>query len=165
MGFPRQEYWNGLPFPFPGALSNPGIKPASPALSVRFFTTEPRGKHIFLSTRCYFKIKSIFHYSAYHFPELCLWENVSEWCLITFLDFFTLGGKSDTVERLRCCHNCKQVSSACFCVFLLQRRPYAQVNQSETPTDPAAFPMSLPWFPQDNERSACQAWISRTAWN
>ena len=30
MGFPRQEYWNGLPFPPPGVLPNPGIEPASP---------------------------------------------------------------------------------------------------------------------------------------
>ena len=45
MGFPRQEYWSGLPFPSPGDLPNPRIKPASPALQVgsciiagRFFT-------------------------------------------------------------------------------------------------------------------------------
>ena len=30
MGFPRQEYWSGLPFPSPEGLSNPGIKPGSP---------------------------------------------------------------------------------------------------------------------------------------
>ena len=30
MGFPRQEYWSGLPFPSPGALPNPGIEPMSP---------------------------------------------------------------------------------------------------------------------------------------
>ena len=34
MGFPKQEYWSGLPFISPGDLSHPGIKPASPALSV-----------------------------------------------------------------------------------------------------------------------------------
>ena len=32
MGFSRQEYWNGLPFPSPGDLSDPGIEPGSPAL-------------------------------------------------------------------------------------------------------------------------------------
>ena len=32
MGFSRQEYWNGLPFPSPEALPNPGIEPRSPAL-------------------------------------------------------------------------------------------------------------------------------------
>jgi len=32
MGFPRQEYWSGLPFPSPGDLSNPGIESKSPAL-------------------------------------------------------------------------------------------------------------------------------------
>ena len=44
MGFPRKEYWSGLPFPSPGYLPNPGIKPASPALAGRFFTTEPPGE-------------------------------------------------------------------------------------------------------------------------
>ena len=45
-GFPSQEYWNGLPFPSPGDLSNPGIKPASPPLAGRFFTIEPLWKPI-----------------------------------------------------------------------------------------------------------------------
>ena len=44
MGFVRQEYWSGLPFPSPGDLPDPGIKPGSPALAGRFFTTEPPGK-------------------------------------------------------------------------------------------------------------------------
>ena len=34
MGFPRQEYWNGLPFSSPGDLLNPGVKPMSLALRV-----------------------------------------------------------------------------------------------------------------------------------
>ena len=38
MGFPRQEYWSGLPWPPPGDLPNPGIEPASPALAGGFFT-------------------------------------------------------------------------------------------------------------------------------
>ena len=44
MGFARQEYWSGLPFPSPGDLPNPGIKPMSPALAGGFFTTEPTEK-------------------------------------------------------------------------------------------------------------------------
>ena len=44
MGFSRQEYWNGLPFPSPGELPDPGIKPGSPTLAGGFFTTEPPGK-------------------------------------------------------------------------------------------------------------------------
>ena len=44
MGFPRQEYWSGLPFPSPGHLPDPGIKLASPALADKFFTTEPPGQ-------------------------------------------------------------------------------------------------------------------------
>ena len=44
MGFSRQEYWSGLPFPSPGDLPNPGIKPESPALAGEFFATVSRGK-------------------------------------------------------------------------------------------------------------------------
>ena len=44
MGFPRQEYWSGLPSPSPGDLPHPGIDPVSPALVGKFFTTEPPGK-------------------------------------------------------------------------------------------------------------------------
>ena len=39
-GSPRQEYWSGLSFPSSRDLSDPGIKPASPALTDRFFTIE-----------------------------------------------------------------------------------------------------------------------------
>ena len=44
MGFPRQEYWSGLPFPFPGDHPEPGMEHASPAFTGRFFTTAPPGK-------------------------------------------------------------------------------------------------------------------------
>ena len=36
MGFSRQEYWSGLPFPSPGNVPDPGIKPGSPALQVDY---------------------------------------------------------------------------------------------------------------------------------
>ena len=44
MGFSRQEYWSGLPFPSPGDLPNPGIKPGSPALQADTLTSELPGK-------------------------------------------------------------------------------------------------------------------------
>ena len=44
MGFSRQEYWSGLPFPSPGDLPNPGIEPMSPALQADALTSEPPGK-------------------------------------------------------------------------------------------------------------------------
>ena len=40
MRFPRQEYWNGLPFHSPGDLPDPGIELKFPASAGRFFTTE-----------------------------------------------------------------------------------------------------------------------------
>ena len=59
MRFSRQEYWSGLPFPSPRHLLDPGIKPASPALSGRFFTAEPRGKLIKTRIRAEKEIKGI----------------------------------------------------------------------------------------------------------
>ena len=40
MGFSRQEYWNGLPFPSPGDIPNPGIKSRSPTLQADSLLTE-----------------------------------------------------------------------------------------------------------------------------
>jgi len=65
MGFSRQEYWRGLPCPPPGDLPYPGIKPVSPALEGRFFTTsttwEAQASHnrnlFSLSWRPKYKIK------------------------------------------------------------------------------------------------------------
>ena len=53
LGFPRQEYCSGLPFPFPGDLPEPGIKPMSlmsPALADVFFTLgKPQGTSVALN--------------------------------------------------------------------------------------------------------------------
>ena len=43
MGFSRQEYWSGLPFPSPGDLPKPGIEHKSPALRADALTSEPSG--------------------------------------------------------------------------------------------------------------------------
>ena len=66
MGFPRQEYWSGFPFPPPGHLPNPGVEPMSPgalALAGRFFTTEPPGEPTHLTTG----------QSKLHGSERCQW--------------------------------------------------------------------------------------------
>ena len=52
MGFSRQEYWSGLPFPSPGDLPDPGIEPGSPAFQADTLTSEPPGKS---STHDYWK--------------------------------------------------------------------------------------------------------------
>ena len=54
VGFLRQEYWSGLPFPPPEDLPDPGIKlesPVAPALTGRFFIAEPPGKPYGCNTR------------------------------------------------------------------------------------------------------------------
>ena len=44
MGFSRQDYWSGLPFPSPGDLPNPGIKPRSPTSWADSLPAKPQGK-------------------------------------------------------------------------------------------------------------------------
>ena len=44
MGFSRQEYWSGVPFPSPGDPPDTGNEAVSPELAGGFFTTEPPGK-------------------------------------------------------------------------------------------------------------------------
>ena len=54
MEFSRQEYWSGLPFPSPGDLPDPGIKPESPAFQADSLLSEPPGKPIIIYGRCIF---------------------------------------------------------------------------------------------------------------
>ena len=66
MGFSRQEYWSGLPFPSPGDLPGPGIKPRSPALQVDTLTSEPPGKpyliwYINVKTKIAYNISPCLH--------------------------------------------------------------------------------------------------------
>ena len=51
VGFPRQEYWSGLPFPSPGELPKLGIKSASPTLQVDSLPSEPPGKSFYHHTK------------------------------------------------------------------------------------------------------------------
>ena len=44
MGFSKQEYWSGLPFPSPGDLPDPGIEPGSPSLQANALLSKPPGK-------------------------------------------------------------------------------------------------------------------------
>ena len=48
MGFSRQEYWSGLPFPSAGDLPQSGIKPRSPALQKDSLPSEPLGKALYI---------------------------------------------------------------------------------------------------------------------
>ena len=61
MEFSRQEYWSGLPFPSPGDLPKPGIKPGSPALQADGLTSEPPGKPTFLLILIQCSVRHILH--------------------------------------------------------------------------------------------------------
>ena len=61
MGFSRQEYCCGLPFPSPGHLSNPGIKPGSSKLQADSLLSEPPGKALYRCLGAYKCITPFFH--------------------------------------------------------------------------------------------------------
>ena len=92
MGFPRQEYWNGLPFPSPGDHPDPEIKPpspASPALAGGLFTIVSPGKPlIFLNPNLIFFLCGICYYQFHVLSLLnisisqCLvFLNISHQCM------------------------------------------------------------------------------------
>ena len=68
MGFSRQEYWSGLPFPLPGDLPDPGIEPVSYTAG-RFFTTAPPGKLTWALT-CVLKLAQFGHLCCQVLPWL-----------------------------------------------------------------------------------------------
>ena len=76
LGILRQEYWSGLPFPPPRALPDPGIKPTSPSLAGRFFTTKPCRKPCSPSTHA--KFFSILFITIYHYAQVKRWRIAKE---------------------------------------------------------------------------------------
>ena len=110
MAFSREEHWNRLPFSSPEDLSDPGIKPASPALAGGFLTTEPPGETIYLLqyinssfinflylTTCSLKARvlvfkaQLLTLDSYHMvstQQVFCWIN--EWILFHHLNFFNI---------------------------------------------------------------------------
>ena len=116
MGFSRQEYWKGLPFPSPGDLPNPGIEPGSPALQTDALPSEPLGKTLGLPishpslfppslpggcTFCKVQISLIQSpfFLAFHFFCLSCQQGGGEGLAVSF--FSTLGAQ--TLPRLLIC--------------------------------------------------------------
>ena len=70
--FSRQKYWNGLAFPTPGELSDPGIEHSSlvsPVLAGRFFTQSPEKPHVI-------EIASIFYKNKLVILKMCMYVSV-----------------------------------------------------------------------------------------
>ena len=88
MGFSRQEYWSGLPFPSQGDLPDPGIEPRSPALQADALTSESLPKLLrktcFWLKPCFpnfFDLPNLFLRIACNSPQKlvfcgCLWETL-----------------------------------------------------------------------------------------
>ena len=62
MGFSRQEYWSGLPFPSPRDLPNPRIKPGSSTLQADALPSEPPGKSKRYEVNAIFKKVKLYLY-------------------------------------------------------------------------------------------------------
>ena len=103
MGFSRQEYWSGLPFPPSGDLLDPAIEPASlssPALAGRLFTTEPLGRPLLPLSGCL----SVWRFSSLRLTvrvlQSYLWNIVSAALVILSMQD---GSWSEHLKRQLCC--------------------------------------------------------------
>ena len=97
MGFFRQEYWSGLPFPFPGELPDPGIKPGSPVIWADALQSEPPGKPLY-ALSIIIKISyahktqdlKIFGFINWLFNKYCAWVETS-WVTLIFIKLDSIG--------------------------------------------------------------------------
>ena len=81
MGFSRQNYWSGLPFPPPGDLSDPGIEPGSPAMQADSLPSEPPKKQGRLNG---FGSDSVFASTNTHTPlETAMFHMCSLGCVLS----------------------------------------------------------------------------------
>ena len=93
MGFPRQEYWSGLPFPSPGDLPDLGIKPTSPALAGKFFTTKHLGSPFIRYTFSHVNIPLYDDYfSKLKIEKLYEEERILKHAYSIFLELIVLDG-------------------------------------------------------------------------
>ena len=102
LGFSRQEYWSELPFPSPGDLPDPGIKPGSSALAGGFFTTEPvtcMCIHIWLDTyKCTYTYICVYIWHKHMFicVHIYVWQMIK---LCYFLWFFRSKSLSAVLDK------------------------------------------------------------------
>ena len=87
MGSSRQEYLNGLPFPSPGDLSNPGIEPRSPTLQTDSLLSEPSGKPKNTGLGSLSLLQGIFPTQEWNWGLLyCRW--ILSYCIFVALKYF-----------------------------------------------------------------------------
>ena len=81
MGFSRQEYWSGLPFPSPEDLPDPGIKSRSPKLQAGALTSEPPGKPYTNMSTCMYTcifLHTHIHTYIFMYTHVCMYIYLSD---------------------------------------------------------------------------------------
>ena len=111
VGFPRQEYWSGLPVPSPEDLPDPGIEPASPALAGR--VPEPQGKPRWIFIRL--------HFRDYFVTKTLKSEEDSLPCT----NYTCVGGRQGNTQQCGSCDSphelCVGMWGVCVCVCVCVR--------------------------------------------
>ena len=93
-GFPRQEYWSGLPFPSPEVLTNQRIKSMSPPLAGRFLTISHEGRQHVCIMCVHIHIYTYVHIHIYA-DQFAVEPKLTQYCKSTILRFFKLYYKND----------------------------------------------------------------------
>ena len=117
IGFLRQEYWSGLPFPSPGKLPDPGIEPIFPALARRFFTTEPLGKFNFFDSPFLFSVMVVHSLHCYKYS---VWWKKYFTPVDGYLDCFQLfiGGYLDGFQIFATISSASMSTNMCLLVYM-----------------------------------------------
>ena len=100
MGFSRQKWWSGLPFPSPGDLSDPGIEPGSPALWEDALPSEPPGKRYSWCHRRIVISNSLWPYGLYS-PWNSLGQNTGVGSLSLLQEIFPTQGLNPGLPQYR----------------------------------------------------------------
>ena len=120
VGSSRQECWSELPFPSPGDLPRPGIKPVSLALAGRFFTTDPPGKPLPTHSRCWLSTYCILDTLYY---ILLVSGSIHYWILYTrysSIHYWILDTLQDDRIPNRVCF-CPAVTLTCWRVHIIRQ--------------------------------------------
>ena len=129
MGFSRQEYWSGLPFPSPGDLPNPGIKPRSPALQADALTSQPPGKPFWVRG----KLLAFYWYNLTKCKRKCSLF----WLLVCSGNILNISFQNLVSDPCEICAVVSQVTRVFLVICNLQAVISAEQEHSWTPAVPS----------------------------
>ena len=114
MGFSRQVYWSGLPFPCPGDLPDPGIEPRSPALQADALPSKPPGKPLSIYLSIY----------LYIYPSIYLCKRYMTICIYIYICHIYV-----YIDIPYLYHVCMGCVCVCVCIYIYIYGTYISLEE------------------------------------